>query len=413
MAGRSSPPAQPYQVAVPYSAAEAPRIDRTKASIGSTWRTPRTRQGCSRASAPSNSRSTGSRSKTVPSRIGTPTRPRRSNGPAAGAVDAIATITATGGIFKPGHVGGAFIFEVHDFSISRPGSRTNRRNDDRDRRAAPLGRQGLFLPGKGRRRRQPYTGTIQPTHTEGDEWDGSGDKVAGTDTIVAGVLWRYEYDRFGVGVITEVVSSTPWRRSVSHAASPTRRPDVQVGARLLSPKEGWPHLVTVWGGRLIFFKGVEIIGSVVGDYFNFSPITSNGTCSRPIWRSAWRSGSRIRRCGFIPTRNICWSAARAARLLSANSTAPPASRPTISWRKSNRATARPRFGRCRSDRDPVRAARRPQDPRSAICAYTEERFAGDQHQRLCAAYHAQRRQAGSPSSKSPRKCFGAAAPTGR
>jgi hypothetical protein len=195
----------------------------------------------------------------------------------SGLVDGTATITATKGIFKPGHVGGAFIFEVHDFSTVaawEPEQKatamavgTLRRSDGKVYSA-----QGFKGPGSPV---QPYTGTIQPTHIEGEEWDGSGDIVAGTTNDVAGVLWRYEYDRFGAGMITKVLSATKAEIKVTRRL-PTTDATYHWAHGCFSQEEGWPHLVTVWGNRLIFFKGVEVVGSVVGDYFNFSPITDSG-----------------------------------------------------------------------------------------------------------------------------------------
>jgi hypothetical protein len=194
-----------------------------------------------------------------------------------GHVDAVATISATAPIFNAGHVGGQIIFEVHDFSdvaaweasckATAMGIGAKRRSDGKVYSA-----QGFKGPGSPV---QPYTGTIQPIHTEGDEWDGSGDIVAGTDNDVAGVLWRYEYDRYGAGEITAVTDA--------HTATirVTRRlPDTDATHRwalgLFSTAAGWPQLVDVWAQRLIFWKGVEIAGSVVGDYFNFAPLDDSG-----------------------------------------------------------------------------------------------------------------------------------------
>jgi hypothetical protein len=43
-----------------------------------------------------------------------------------------------------------------------------------------------------------------------------------------------------------------------------------------SDVEGYPQLVGVWGGRLIFIKDTDLIGSVVGDYWNMAPLDSGG-----------------------------------------------------------------------------------------------------------------------------------------
>jgi hypothetical protein len=195
----------------------------------------------------------------------------------SGLVDGVATITASDPIFEAGHVGGQFIFEVHDFS-SIPAweaaqKATTLAIGDKRRSDGKVyscqDRKGIGSP------IQPYTGSIQPTHTEGDEWDGSGDIVPGTDNDRSGILWRYEYDRYGAGEITAVTSSTTATIRVTR-----RLPDTDATHRwaqgLFSTAAGWPQLVDVWAQRLIFWKGVEIAGSVVGDYFNFAPLDESG-----------------------------------------------------------------------------------------------------------------------------------------
>lgn len=195
----------------------------------------------------------------------------------SGLVDGVATITAIDPIFEAGHVGGQFIFEVHDFSTiaaweAAQKATTLHVGDKRRSDGKVYSCVAMKAPGSPV---QPYTGSIQPTHTEGDEWDGSGDVVPGTDNDVSGVLWRYEYDRYGAGEITAVASATEATIRVTR-----RLPDTDATHRwaqgLFSTAAGWPQLVDVWAQRLIFWQGVEIAGSVVGDYYNYAPLDDGG-----------------------------------------------------------------------------------------------------------------------------------------
>jgi hypothetical protein len=71
------------------------------------------------------------------------------------------------------------------------------------------------------RRRRNRTGSIQPTHTRGAEWDGSGGTIARhherAPTASSGISLR----RFGVGTITAIGGGGTTRRSPSPAAWPT------------------------------------------------------------------------------------------------------------------------------------------------------------------------------------------------
>jgi hypothetical protein len=67
-----------------------------------------------------------------------------------------------------------------------------------------------------------YTGSIQPTHTRGAEWDGARSTPrGGDDGSPQGVQWEYQYDAFGVGIITAVGGPNHARRSPSPGAWPT------------------------------------------------------------------------------------------------------------------------------------------------------------------------------------------------
>jgi hypothetical protein len=198
----------------------------------------------------------------------------------SGLVDGIATITAGFPLFQAGHVGAPFMFEVKSFSNIRawePGVKTNG-ND-----AASLIQVGTLVRSDGKiykctNASAKFTGSIEPTHIEGKEWDGSS-STPGTqdDGNTAGCQWEYQYDRFGIGIIQTVTSTTTATIKVTRALPDLAELTHHWAHAAFSNVEGWPQLVGVWGSRLIYVKGTELIGSVVGDYWNMAPIDDSGT----------------------------------------------------------------------------------------------------------------------------------------
>jgi hypothetical protein len=200
-----------------------------------------------------------------------------------GTVGGIATITATFDLFEPGHVGAPFMFEVLGFSeipAWEPAAQTSL-ND-----AGSYIRVGCLIRSDGKVYKcvdlggAKFTGTVEPTHTKGAEWDGSKAAPLGQkDGWNSGVKWEYQYDRFGIGTINALASSQQATIKVTRALPTLDTPSWHWAHAAFSNAEGWPQLVTIWGGRLIFIKGVEIAGSVVGDYFNFLPVNERGEFS--------------------------------------------------------------------------------------------------------------------------------------
>jgi hypothetical protein len=189
-------------------------------------------------------------------------------------VGGVVTLTASSAIFLAGHVGSAFMVEAQDFSTIEAWEAgmdgivagNLRRSDGKAYTAASSGR----------------TGSVQPTHTRGTEWDGSG----GMDINAKGpygVSWTYRHDRFGMVTITAIGGG-----GTTATATVTRRiPDsiATVGTfrwsqAAFSAAAGWPKIVLLTFGRLIFFSDFEIVASVVGDYgggnVNMSPFTDSG-----------------------------------------------------------------------------------------------------------------------------------------
>lgn len=192
-------------------------------------------------------------------------------------VGGIATVTASGGaIFEAGHVGSPFMIEAKDFSdipaweagiASVTSGTTKVRSDGKAYVAASSGRSG----------------TVQPAHSRGTEYDGreTGLDINGLGPY--GVKWTYEHDRFGIGTITAIggggttATVTVTRRFPASLAT--------IGSHrwshsAFSAEAGWPAHVLLAFGRLIFFTDFEIMASVAGDYgggsVNMSPFTESG-----------------------------------------------------------------------------------------------------------------------------------------
>ncbi|CAD7335157.1 hypothetical protein FIM10_01820 [Sphingomonadales bacterium 56] len=190
------------------------------------------------------------------------------------ALGATITITANSPIFEASHIGAPFRIEASDFS---------------DIQSWEVARKNVTVGTKMRSDGKAYiaetngtTGSVQPTHTSGAEWDGS-NRVDINDVGPYGVAWRYVHDRYGIVTITGIggggttATATVTRRLPD---SLTSVPTWRWAHGAFSSKYGWPNLVSIWGGRMILIKDFDVIGSVVGDYgggqVNFATTTSSG-----------------------------------------------------------------------------------------------------------------------------------------
>lgn len=267
-----SGPTAPYEVTVPYTAADWPRV-RTQQSYdvlymvdgehpqGRLARTSATTFAYAALDLKNGPFKDGNGDETITVSV--------SGGSLA--EGASVTVSASAAIFAAGHVGALFQVEAKDFStveawqvgIDSVTIGTKRRSDGKVYVAATAG----------------TTGQIAPTHDEGSAWDGSstGKDVNGKGPY--GVRWTYLHDRFGIVRITAVAGD-----GLSATATVIRRvPDSLASVAswrwahaAFSNAEGWPNLVAIWNGRLCFWKGVWLYGSVVGDYANFQAYTSAG-----------------------------------------------------------------------------------------------------------------------------------------
>lgn len=182
------------------------------------------------------------------------------------------TLTASSALFAGSDVGTPIRLEAQDFSAIAawmPGIQVNVgstkvRNDGR-----------VYLASGAASDHR--TGQVAPIHTSGTEWDGLG---SGTDINAKGpygVQWTYLYDRFGIATISAVASATAATAAVARTL-----PDAVTGGTwrwskaALSSASKYPNVVKAWGGRLVLFRQFDVMASVVGDYLNHQTATTAG-----------------------------------------------------------------------------------------------------------------------------------------
>lgn len=178
----------------------------------------------------------------------------------ASAATGSVTLTASSAVFAAGHVGGLFYLErklIDAITAWEPGKAINTNDVRRSN-----GKNYIAL-------NSAATGVIQPNHTEGAQYDGS-----------AGVQWGFLDPGYGVCVITAFTSSVAVTATVL-----SRIPDgaVLVGNAshrwahgMFSAAEGWPTHVAFFRERLTFCKDQTVVGSVAGEFENFSKFNDSG-----------------------------------------------------------------------------------------------------------------------------------------
>lgn len=260
-------PGVPYEVAVPYTAAEAPFVSAQQSFDRLYLDHPNHPPArLTRTSA------TTFVYEVLPFQNGPFADANRDEGVTitASGVAGQVTLTASAAIFQPGHVGAPFRVEAADFStIPAWEAQTKgitvgmvRRSEGKAYTAASAG----------------ITGTVQPIHTTGSEWDGQNLKDA-NDKGPFGVQWTYRHDRFGMLRIDAVAPG-----GMSATATVTRTlpdsvtsvPTWRWAHGAFSAAAGWPSVVIAWGSRLCHFKSFELLASVVGDYTNHAAFTASG-----------------------------------------------------------------------------------------------------------------------------------------
>jgi hypothetical protein len=278
-----SDPVTPYEVTVPYAAAEAPAVsqqqnyDRLYLAHGTYPPAALTRTSATTFSYAALTLKNGPFADRNTDESITVT---------ASATTGSITITATSAIFLAGHVGANFMVEAmgsSDIKAWEPRSRrstpTRRRASPSARSAAPTARCTNASISAAR------TGTVQPTHTRGAEWDGSLSILELPDRRVdrrrqvevpVRRLWRRLITAIGGGGTTATITVTRRLADSLTGSSPSFRWYLPA----MSNASGWPKHVLLAFGRLIFFTDFEMICSVVGDYgggtVNMAPFTDSG-----------------------------------------------------------------------------------------------------------------------------------------
>lgn len=183
------------------------------------------------------------------------------------------TLTASSPIFAADDVGSLFKLEAKDFS---------------NMKAWEPGMDAIVAGEIVRSEGKAYTalssgktGSIVPTHSAGAEYDGQ----VKNDVVNAkgpyGILWEFRHDKFGVVRITGFTSSTVVTGTVERRIPDTITAGTWRWSRgAFSARQGWPSIVVHAYGRQLHFKGLDVIGSVVGDFgggqCNFETFTSSG-----------------------------------------------------------------------------------------------------------------------------------------
>ena len=267
-------PGVPYELTVPYAAADAPRLstqqswDRLYIDHGSYPPAALTRLTATTFSHANTVLNAGpfldaNRDDTITvTAAGTFTK------------GSSVTVTASSAIFAASDVGAQFRIEAKDFSTIK---------------AWEPGMTGVAINDVVRSDGKAYTaetagttGSRVPTHDDGAEYDGQGRNDLLNAKGPYGILWRYRHDRVGTVKITGFTSAT-----VVTAEVVRRLPDslASVGSPkwahgAFSVTRGWPSLVLHGYGRQIHIKDFDVIATVVDDYgggqANFETLEAGG-----------------------------------------------------------------------------------------------------------------------------------------
>jgi hypothetical protein len=220
---------------------------------------------------------------------------------AASALTGTVTLTASAALFVATDVGRLVKMEIEDFGdipVWEPGVTVVvgdlRVSLERVYRAVSAGR----------------TGTWQPAHTEGVEWDGMGTGTDINSNPAAGVQWEFVHDTFGIVKITAFTSATvvegevlrrlpfstvsgnyEWEGGYYDPESGVYIPPSAItynygtwrwSLGAFSDTSGWPECGAVWLERLCLAKDSTIYGSVAGDFDSHAEINELGELSNDM-----------------------------------------------------------------------------------------------------------------------------------
>lgn len=216
----------------------------------------------------------------------------------ASAVEGTITLTSSIALFAATDVGRLVKIEIADFGTTpawEPGI------------TVTAGQLRVSLERVYRCVQGGRTGSWQPAHTEGVEWDGMGSGTDINNNAAGGVQWEYVHDLFGIARITAFTSAT-----VVQAVVLRRLPFTAVSNNYVwtggyysgswgsyvppgtlsyaygtwrwslgafSNTSGWPECGEVWLERLCLAKDSTVYGSVAGDLESHAEVNDLGELS--------------------------------------------------------------------------------------------------------------------------------------
>ncbi|CAB3644004.1 hypothetical protein [Trinickia soli] len=222
------------------------------------------------------------------------------------------TLTASSGIFQPGHVGSLFQLSRKSAAATtqwmQPEVINNgdlRISDGKTYKAVSPNTTAPLIR---------VTGPNKPVHTQGALWDG-GNVVKGNYYVPSGsttgidaqvgVQWNYEDPGFGIVLITGYTSATQVTGTVvpiTTATSQAQLPADAVGSGNASVNwafgawsdvEGWPSVVSLFRQRLVFARKQTVWLGVAGDFENFSAKDLNGLVTTDMAITATLASSQV------------------------------------------------------------------------------------------------------------------------
>ncbi|WP_068090896.1 hypothetical protein [Novosphingobium rosa] len=185
----------------------------------------------------------------------------------------VVTLTASSPIFLPGHIGGLIQLQAVDFEpfpLWEPGMHSGTGNAWRWEGQIYQNVDGTI------------TGQTPPTHTYGIAQDGS--RTTDVNGNAYGVAWKYLCDQYGQLQITATGNASGASNTATATIVRALTPDMTTPDRAtwrwsfgrFSAQNGYPKLVKIWNNRIVLFTDFEVMGSVVGDYYNYSAFDDTG-----------------------------------------------------------------------------------------------------------------------------------------
>jgi hypothetical protein len=201
------------------------------------------------------------------------------------------TLTASTGVFLPGHVNSLFYLELQDLSATKPwegyavlasgtGANPSGLTCRSGNRSYTCTTTFSVVAPKGEVR----SGTDRPLHTHGSAYDGRNQAIPNGPEL-CGVLWRFDGLTYGAVLITGYTNATTVTGIVvamraggvdSLPAGVVSAPTNRWAFGAWSDVEGWPSHAAFFRERLAFARGQQIWLSTAADFENFNEFDDNG-----------------------------------------------------------------------------------------------------------------------------------------